>query len=122
MLEKLDCDGMSSEEEGVEKMGNMNIPVFRVKLCVWRAPEMVEYFKFIDREADNPAVRGTKGSRMVPRIQIEEPGTSSAPAGLPRKMYNPVWLNQAESVRPAWVVDELRVSREAFELLSFAIR
>lgn len=90
MLEKLGTEGMSSEEEGVEKMATINVPVFRVRLCAWRAPEIGEYFKCIDKEGDNPAIRGTKGSRTLPRIPIDEVGTSSAPTGLPRKMYNPM--------------------------------
>lgn len=122
MLEKLGTEGMSSEEEGVEKMANINVPVFRVRLCAWRAPEIGEYFKYIDKEGDNPAIRGTRGSRTLPRIPIEETGTSSAPTGLPRKMYNPMWLERKESARPGWVVDELKVSKEVFELLTFATR
>jgi hypothetical protein len=122
MLERLGPEGMSSEEEGVEKMGNINISVFRVKLCVWRVPEFSGYFKYIDKEGGNPAIRGTKGSRILPRFHTEDPGESPAPAGLPRKMYSPAWLDRQESSRPSWVVDELQVSREAFELLTSAIR
>jgi hypothetical protein len=93
MLERLGPEGMSSEEEGVEKMGNINVSVFRVKICPWRVPEISEYFKCIDREADNPAIHGSKGSRMLPHIHMEEPGISPAPAGLLQKMYSPAWLN-----------------------------
>lgn len=113
---------MSSEEEGVEKMGNVNVSVFRVKLCVWRTAEIGEYFKLIDKEGDSTAIRGTKGNRMLPRLHSEELGVSPAPVGLPRKMYSPAWLGRQESSRPGWVIEELQVSREAFELLTFATR
>jgi hypothetical protein len=83
MLERLGPEGMSSEEEGVEKMGNINISVFWVKICAWHAPKISEYFKCIDREADNPAIHGYKGSRMLPRIHMEELGILPTPAGLP---------------------------------------
>lgn len=122
MLARLGSDGMSSEDEGVEKVGNVNVSVFRVRLCVWRAAEISEYFKFVDKEGDSIAIRGAKGSRMLPRLHTEEPGVSPAPAGLPRKMYSPAWLGRQESTRPGWVVDELQVSKEAFELLTFATR
>lgn len=122
MLERLGSEGMSSEEEGVEKMGNINVSVFRVRLCAWRAPEVSEYLRYIDKEGENPAIRGTKGSRTSPRIPSEEIGVSPAPSGLPRKLYNPAWLGRQEISRPGWVVDELQISKEAFELLTFATR
>lgn len=120
MLARLGPEGMSSEEEGVEKVASINVSVFRVKLCVWHAPEISQYFKYIDKEGDNPVVRGNKGSRMLPRIETEEVGVSPAPTKLPKKMYDPTWLDRQEISRPAWVIDELQVSREAFELLVLA--
>jgi hypothetical protein len=122
MLEMLGPEGMSSEEEGVENIGNVKVSVFRVKLCTWRAPQIAQYFKYIDKEGDNPAIRGTRGSRTAPRIPIEDTGALSAPPGLPQNMYNPMWLDAKERSRPGWVVDELRISKEAFELLAFATR
>lgn len=122
MLGRLGPEGMSSEEEGVEKMGNVNVSVFRVRLCVWRTPEISKYFRYIDKEGENPAIRGTKGSRSLPRIPIDDTGVSPAPTGLPRKMYDPTWLERKEISRPGWVVDELQISKEAFELLTFVAR
>lgn len=122
LLNKLTWEGMSSEEEGTERIGNITVPVFRVKLCTWRTPEIRKYFRFIDKEADNPAIRGTRGTQSHPRIQTEVFGASAAPCGLPRKMYDETWLSDKETSKPAWVVDELRVSKEVFEMLTFAVR
>lgn len=118
LLEKLDVNGMSSEDEDVEKLGHMNVTVFRVRLCAWRAPEIGEYLKYIDKEGENPAVRGTRGTRSYPRIKIDEDGRSPPPPGLPRTLYNPTWLAQQERTRSRWVQDELQVSAEIFELLT----
>lgn len=83
MLDKLSVEGMSDEEPGTATIGNRTIPVFCVKLCLWRA----------------------------------EAGTSGAPTGLPRKMYDGKWLKQQEEDWPFYVEEELQVSEEAFELL-----
>lgn len=119
MLERLGTGGMSSEEEAQEKTPEgVLLPVFRVKLCMWRAPEIGEYLKVIDDNAANPAVRGKRGSRALPRFGTTEVGVSPAPTGLPVKMYNPEWLGRQ---RAGWVEEELQVSRETFELLTEAM-
>ncbi|RDB18866.1 hypothetical protein Hypma_014530 [Hypsizygus marmoreus] len=122
MLEKLSLDGMSSEEEGTAKVGTKNMCIFWVKLCIWRAPEIKNYFAYIDNAGESEAIRGTRGSKTTPRFNSEEHGTSPAPNGLPRKMYNPTWLENEEKTRPGWVVEKLKVSQEAFELLTHATR
>ncbi|RDB28217.1 hypothetical protein Hypma_001578 [Hypsizygus marmoreus] len=98
MLKKLSCDGMSSEEERTKKVGNINIPIFWVKLCVWRALEISDYLKYIDSTAENEAIHGTKGARMSPRYISDQHGTSPPPKSLPHKMYNLTWLENEEKI------------------------
>jgi hypothetical protein len=120
LLQYLSVGGMSSEEESVEKIGNRTMPVFLVKWCVWREKGITDYLRHIDKAAGNPALWGKRGSRLTPRIDVEEESTSGVPTGLPRKMYDPTWLAEQEKKRPYFVKEELRVSEEAFELLVLA--
>ncbi|KJA13945.1 hypothetical protein HYPSUDRAFT_1074622 [Hypholoma sublateritium FD-334 SS-4] len=113
LLIKLSVDGMSSEEEGVTKLGDIHVPVFRVKICVWRNPVLTDYLKYIDKESQNPAIRPNRGSKLHPRIQIDEPGVTPAPKELPRCLYKEDWLKAEEEVKgKEWIEEELKVSRE----------
>jgi hypothetical protein len=120
ILKKLSVGGMSSEEADTEKMGNRTVSVFRVKLCLWRAEEIADYLRIIDNVGEGPGLAGTRGSKSTPRVKTMTPSQSGVPIGLPRKMYNPQWLEAQEKERPFYVQDELRVSEEAFELLVLA--
>jgi hypothetical protein len=115
VIERLSIDGMSSEEDDARDLGGRVANVFLVKFCAWRAEEIAEYLKFVDKEAENPVLCGTRGSKACPRLPSEIPGTT-IPLGLPRKMYNPHWLKE----QPLPVLDTLRVSEEAFEMLKLA--
>lgn len=106
---------MSSEENGTEKIGDHTIAVFRVKLCIWRAEEITDYLRIIDRSGD--VLGRTRGAKAAPRVKSMKESRSAAPTGLPRKMYNPGWLEKQERERPFYVQDELRISEEVFELL-----
>jgi hypothetical protein len=119
LLEHLSVDGMSSEEDTVRDVGGQKVTVFLVKLCIWRAEEITEYLKFIDTEAKNPIFRDNRGGRACPRIPVSTP-SSLVPHGLPRNIYHRQWLADLESRCPDYVLDELRVSEEAFELLKLA--
>jgi hypothetical protein len=116
MLELLDVDGMSSEEEDVRHYEGQTVTVFVVKLCFWRADEITQYIKFIDKEAPN--VQGRR-NRLIPRIPSNVIG-STLPKGLPRLMYNQEWLAQMEANHGDYATTELRVSRELFDLLVLA--
>jgi hypothetical protein len=109
---------MSSEEGIMETIGHRTQPVYRVKLCVWRAPEIGDYLQMIDKAGE--PLRGTKGAKQAPRIRSTIQGRSGAVPKLPRKMYNTEWLEEQERIRPFYVEDELQVSEEAFELLVLA--
>lgn len=119
MLEYLSVDGMSSEEDSAKEVGGMTVTVFLVKLCVWRVEEVTEYLGLIDKQGRNLAIDGNRGSKACPRISSNITGTTF-PTGLPRNMYNPLWLQQMNSRRPDFESEVLRVSEEAFELLRVA--
>lgn len=111
---------MSSEEEGIRKVGDQTVPVFLVKLCIWRAEEISTYLRYIDNAAENPALRNTRGGRTLPRFRVEEESMTGVLTGLPRKMYNPTWLADQEKEKPYYVEEILQVSEEAFDLLVLA--
>jgi hypothetical protein len=111
---------MSSEEASTEAMGVCVVPVFHVKLCVWRAKEISDYFRVIDRTGDLAGIRGRTGAKPTPRIKSTTHGRSHAPSDLPREMYDPGWLLKEERERPLYVKDDLRISEEVFHLLVLA--
>jgi hypothetical protein len=117
LLERLGKDGMSSEEEGVHDLGTTVVSVYYVKLCVWRAKPITDYMLLIDRSAAE--VKTSKGGSSGPRIRANTNpiGTTAAPPGLPRKMYDEQWLAEREKNAPYWVSTTLRVSEEAFQFL-----
>jgi hypothetical protein len=119
LLEYLSVDGMSSEEDAVRDVGGQKVTVFLVKLCVWRAEEIKEYLKFIDTEANNAIFHDKRGGKACPRISVPTP-SSLVPHGLPRNIYHSQWLADLEIRCPDYVLDELHVSEEAFELLRLA--
>jgi hypothetical protein len=121
LLEHLSVDGMSSEEDAVRDVGGQKFSVFLVKLCVWRAEEITEYLKFIDAEANNPIFCDRRGVKACARFPVDTP-SSLVPHGLPRNMYHTRWLADLESRCPDYVLDELCVSEEVFELLKLAAR
>ncbi|KAG6912290.1 hypothetical protein DXG01_015672, partial [Tephrocybe rancida] len=73
LVEELGVDGMSEDEEAVEKIGNVTIPVFKVGVCEWRAPEITEYLGYIDKETRNEAIREKGGANPTPHIRTQEP-------------------------------------------------
>lgn len=111
---------MSSEEEVVAKIGDMHVPVFRVKLCVWHHPVIKDYLKYIDKESQNVAVQPKRGSKLHLRMPTEEHSSTLPPKKLPRCLYNKDWLShEEESKGKEWVAEELMVSQDVFELLEF---
>jgi len=120
LLNKLSIGGMSSKEAGTKKLGDRTVSVDCVKLCLWRAKEIGDYFRIINNAGEVPGFVATKGAKPTPRVKTMTPCQSGAPAGLPWKMYNHEWLEE-ETERPFYMEDNLRVSEEAFELLVLAI-
>lgn len=117
MLEFLDVDGMSSEEESTLDVSNQTITVYLVKICPWRANEITQYLKLIDQEAKNPAIRCSHGKKAAPRFPSNEKG-NTLPKGLPLKMYDAQWVRQMEQQWEDFTTEALEVSKETFEFLT----
>lgn len=113
MLDLLDVDGMSSEEDDVCDLQGNIISVFAVKVCFWRANEISQYLELIDKEAPN--VLGPK-SKPAPRVKSSVSG-STLRKSLPEQMYNPRWL---AGLNNEYIEKELCVSKEVFDFLVFA--
>ncbi|KAJ6606242.1 hypothetical protein DFH09DRAFT_1299506 [Mycena vulgaris] len=111
LIEHLGEQGMSSEEEDEVEVDDTKVLIYRVKLCVWREPRVVEYFRFVD--AQTALFRkNQRGPTPASRIRSGVPGSSKAPCGLPKSLYNPEWLKK---VTPTYL-KQLKVSKEAFKL------
>ncbi|KAJ6602949.1 hypothetical protein B0H10DRAFT_1958019 [Mycena sp. CBHHK59/15] len=114
LITYLGISGMSSEDEDtIESTGQM-ITIFKVKLCVWRAPEVVDYLGFVDAETKMLKTQDPHrgGPRPGARFPTEVLGTSAPPKGLPECLYDSAWLkDQTRTFR-----QDLEISKEAFSL------
>ncbi|KAJ6513559.1 hypothetical protein C8R47DRAFT_1206875 [Mycena vitilis] len=116
LLELLQKDGMSSEEEDTYDVGPTVVEVFKVKTCSWRAARIADYMDIIDRGHDD--IKTGRGTRLTPRIRSGEEGSSEARVGLPKQMYDATWLAAQERTRPSYVKRQLKVSDKAFRFLA----
>jgi hypothetical protein len=112
---RLGKDGMSSEEQEIEIKDGKPQVVYGVKQCDWRANPIDGYMDAIDLVAD---AQKNGGAPRTWRRRGNKIGTSNPPSGLPEKMYDQVWLAEKMRSKPLWVEKQLRVSDDAFELLS----
>ncbi|KAJ7429484.1 hypothetical protein B0H11DRAFT_1944742 [Mycena galericulata] len=111
MVEHLGEQGMSSEEEDELEMDDTKVLIYRVKICIWREPRVVEYLRFVDAQTAL-FKKNQRGPHAASRVRSGAPGSSKAPCGLPESLYNGEWLKKAT---PAYL-KELNVSKEAFGL------
>ncbi|KAJ7022264.1 hypothetical protein C8F04DRAFT_1272811 [Mycena alexandri] len=116
MLELLGEQGMSSEEEDEIEVDNTKIIIFKVKLCVWREPRIVNYLRFVDAQTALYK-KHKRGPITHSRVRTGDPGSSKVPRGLPMSLYNSTWLKKAT---PAYVKN-LKISKEAFKLFVAAV-
>ncbi|KAJ6467978.1 hypothetical protein C8R47DRAFT_1223474 [Mycena vitilis] len=116
LLELLEKDGMSSEEEDTYDVGPTIVEVFKVKNCSWRAAPISDYMDIIDKAHDD--VKTGQGTKLTPRIRSGEEGSSQAQVGLPKQMYDATWLAAQERKRPSYVKRQLKVSDKAFRFLA----
>lgn len=120
MLEFLDVDGMSDEEDETRYIEGQAVPVFIVKSCPWRATEITEYLKIIDQEYSNPVLQTShQRNSSAPRFRSDKPG-GPVKIGLPHTMYNPVWMAEMSQGWEDFESENLRPSKETFELLVLA--
>jgi hypothetical protein len=111
MVQHLGEQGMSSEEEDEVEVDNTKIVVYKVNLCIWREPRVVEYLHFVDAQTAL-FKKDQRGPTPASRMRGGVPGSSKAPCGLPKSLYNSKWLKKAT---PAYL-KELKVSKEVFGL------
>ncbi|KAJ7711644.1 hypothetical protein B0H16DRAFT_1744989 [Mycena metata] len=116
MVELLGEQGMSSEKEDELEVDDAKVLVFKVKICIWREPRVVEYLRFVDAQTAL-FKKHQAGPIPAPRIRTRAVGSSKVPRGLPKSLYNSEWLKNAT---PAYL-NELKVSKEVFELFVAAM-
>ncbi|KAK6971412.1 hypothetical protein R3P38DRAFT_2587258, partial [Favolaschia claudopus] len=116
VMQLLGKNGMSSDESDTLPTDVAAVPVFKTKLCKWRANTIDAYVGLMDSAADD-MVKGRGGANRTIRIRSEEVGTSEPPPGLPEAMYDEEWLAEQRDTRPDWVETVLRVSKKKFDLL-----
>ncbi|KAJ7732816.1 hypothetical protein B0H14DRAFT_2639770 [Mycena olivaceomarginata] len=111
LVERLGELGMSSEEEDEVEVDDTKIMIYRVKVCIWREPRVVEYLRFVDAQTAE-FKKNQRGPTPASRMRGTERGSSKAPCGRPKSLYNSEWLKKAT---PAYL-KELKVSKEVFGL------
>ncbi|KAJ7878717.1 hypothetical protein B0H13DRAFT_1892522 [Mycena leptocephala] len=113
IVQKLGTIGMSSEEEDEVELEGEPTKIYRVKICIWRNPDIVDYMRFIDVQRDLEAKQvGNPGPNKTRRKYSQDIGMSRAPTGLPRCIYNNDWLEELLPLE----YEGLQVSKEAFEM------
>ncbi|KAJ7128014.1 hypothetical protein C8R44DRAFT_873782 [Mycena epipterygia] len=115
MVEHLGEHGMLSEEEEEVEVDDEKVIIYRVKLCVWREPRVVEYLRFVDAQT-TLFKKHQRGHAAATRIRGGAAGSSKAPCGLPKSLYNGEWLKEAT---PNYI-KELKILKEAFGLFMAA--
>ncbi|KAJ6491077.1 hypothetical protein C8R45DRAFT_1096603 [Mycena sanguinolenta] len=114
ILERLGTVGMSSEEEDETDFHGQPVKIYRVKVCVWCAPQIAGYVQLIDKQtALNKDQYGCSGVDKAVRVRVPEHGKSRTPRGLPSSMYNAEWLNGLTLFNQ----EDLQISEEQFEML-----
>ncbi|KAJ7334611.1 hypothetical protein DFH08DRAFT_813688 [Mycena albidolilacea] len=111
MVKHLGQQGMSSEEEDEVQVDDAKVLIYKVKVCIWRKPRVVEYLRFVDAQT-GLFKKHQQGPTPTSRIRSGAPGTSEALCGLPKSLYSGEWLKKAS---PAYL-KELKVSKEVFGL------
>lgn len=117
LLPKLGPAGMSSEEDEVveAQFGTETrlMTAHQVSLHPWRAEKVNGYAKLIDKSAEH-CKRKDSGRRV--RIPGKKQSETAPPLGLPRSLYDEVWLAEQRAFIPN-IEEELEISEEEFELM-----
>ncbi|KAJ7836741.1 hypothetical protein B0H13DRAFT_2368576 [Mycena leptocephala] len=114
IIQKLGVMGMSSEEEDEAEFEGEPMTIYRVKICIWRNPDIVDYMRFVNKQRKLDANQcGNLGPNKMRRMHTQDFGTSRAPTGLPECIYNNTWLKELQPLE----YEDLQVSKEVFEML-----
>lgn len=116
VLIRLDVDGMSSEESGIEDEG----VIYRVKIMLWRS-DLDRFLEFVDsqrqQEPDCFSTRGSKGVRRVREGRGHQFSERPPVKGLPRSFYRDDLFSGVDGDRR---MVELGVTSEEFKWLRAA--
>ncbi|KAJ7615271.1 hypothetical protein DFH06DRAFT_1343734 [Mycena polygramma] len=111
LLEYLQSEGMSEEEEIPRTINGQKVKAFKILLCVWREPDVAKMMHLVD-------VQGRRfeeihnGTKSAPRERSKDIGKRPAPQGLPKCLYDSKWLASQSPTQ----LKELKVSKDAFAL------
>ncbi|CAK5269093.1 unnamed protein product [Mycena citricolor] len=112
LLKLLGPSGMSEEEEAAAThKGGAKMRAYKIKLCVWRVPVIVDYMRMVDAQTGHFQTLQT-GTKPAPRIRSQDHGSRSIPKGLPEALYNKSWLKSLSTKE----LKEVKVSKQAFAL------
>ena len=115
LLELLQADGMSEEEEMPMTVKGQKIKMFKIKLCVWREPTIANYLRLVDKQTQNFQDLHN-GTKSAPRDRSKDKGKRPAPMGLPKCLYDSEWL----ASRSPKQLKDLEVSEKVFALFKAA--
>ncbi|KAJ7710890.1 hypothetical protein B0H17DRAFT_1123974 [Mycena rosella] len=119
LLDHLGSSGMSEEEDEPRDIGNIVTTVYLVKICIWRAARVTDYFDTVDNTG---LLLKTRGTAPKPRIRSEDKlGSSPALVEMPESIYDEHWLAEQRERKPYYVENVLKVSKEAFNFLTEAV-
>ncbi|KAJ7757849.1 hypothetical protein B0H14DRAFT_2634852 [Mycena olivaceomarginata] len=114
IVARLGTLGMSSEEEAEADFNGMLMKIYKVKVCMWRAPEITDYMRMVDKQTGVLSDQhNQQGPSKAMRVHVAKGGTGRAPVGLPKCMYSSEWLRTLGAL----VYQDLEVSAEEFGLL-----
>ncbi|KAJ7079645.1 hypothetical protein B0H15DRAFT_799527 [Mycena belliarum] len=115
LLEYLQSEGMSEEEETPKTINGQKVKAFKILLCVWREPEVAKMMNVVDvqRRRFEEIHSGTK---PAPRERGNGIGKRPAPRGLPKCLYDSAWLASQSPKQ----LKELKVSKDVFALFMAA--
>ncbi|KAJ7610388.1 hypothetical protein FB45DRAFT_869496 [Roridomyces roridus] len=111
LLDHLQSDGMSEEEEIPKTISGQKVKAFQILLCVWREPDIAKIMRLVDMQKQR-FEDIHNGTKSAVRERSKDTGNRAAPKGLPRCLYDSNWFN---SLSPKQV-KELKVSKEVFAL------
>jgi hypothetical protein len=114
ILDYLQSIGMSSEEEDEVEYQGHPLRIYKVKISIWRAPEIADYMRMVDVQTEVfRKQKSSGGTQAAVRVPTDQVSTSAAPQRLPKCLYNSKWIEKLTSFE----YEDLEVSADAFSVL-----